>query len=67
MKYKQIKKNGVEGFFRKTFHPYFLFAIKRKKYLKGAEIFCAIILPAFLQKNKNKFLSLPFCSLKQSE
>ena len=33
MKYKQIKKNGVEGF-SKTFHPHFFLLKKRKKFEK---------------------------------
>ena len=50
--YKQIKKKGVEGFFRKTFHPNFLFAYKRKKCLKKAEkIWCIISCQHFCKKN----------------
>ena len=39
MKYKQIKKIGMEGFSEKSSTPIFLFAYKRKKGLKKAEHF----------------------------
>ena len=57
MKYKQIKKIGVEGF-SKTFHPIFFYLLKKIKKIKwkrmkifGAVFFLASI---FAQNKTNK-------------
>ena len=31
MKYKQIKKNGMEGFSEKILHPYLFYLLKKEK------------------------------------
>ena len=51
MKYKQMKKNGVEGFSKKPSTPFFLFAYKRKQmFEKGWTFLVQFFLPAHLQK-----------------
>ena len=58
MKYKKIKKSGVEGFSEKPSTPISLFAYKRKKGLKKAENLVQISLPAYLKKKPFKLKGL---------
>ena len=44
MKYKQIKKNGVEGFSETSTQIFFYLLIKEKKVLQRLTIFGAILL-----------------------
>ena len=59
MKYKQIKKIGVEGFSEKPSTPIVLFAYKRKKMFEKRWKF----LPAILHKNETWFLFTQFDNL----
>ena len=55
MKYKQIKKIGVEGFSENLPPLFFLFAYKRKKmFEKGWTFFCASFLASIFNKQKQK-------------
>ena len=51
MKYKQIKKNGVEGFSEKPSIPIFFYLlIKEKRFEKNWLFLVQIYLPAYLKK-----------------